>query len=100
MRLDRVASGIVHANHGAANGKWGRASEKVIADASHADLTFQAYPTRSLTVNQKNKPTAADRVVSGLGLGKTIIARNLKKAGWSLGMCLSRGFQRANNLDC
>jgi len=29
-----------------------------------------------------------------------IIADNLSKAGWSLGLRLSRGFSRANNLDC
>jgi len=29
-----------------------------------------------------------------------MIADNLSKAGWSWGLCVSRGFRRANNLDC
>ena len=29
-----------------------------------------------------------------------IIADNLSKAGWSLGLRVSRGFQRKDNLDC
>jgi hypothetical protein len=29
-----------------------------------------------------------------------IIADNLNKAGWKLGLSLKRGFQRANNLRC
>jgi hypothetical protein len=29
-----------------------------------------------------------------------IIADNLSKAGWDLGLCLGRGFGGAHNLDC
>jgi len=29
-----------------------------------------------------------------------IIADNLRKAGWSWGLHLRRGFQQANDLDC
>jgi len=29
-----------------------------------------------------------------------LVADKLSKAGWSLGWVLSRGFQRANDLDC
>ena len=51
---------------------------------------------RALLARTKSKPSIALCAREIL----EIIADNLSKAGWSLGLCLNGGFQRANDLDC
>jgi hypothetical protein len=59
-----------------------------------------AVRVRALAVERSLVHVHASRTRARERTGQPVIANNLSKAGWSWGCVLSRGFQRANDLDC